>query len=388
MRSFPQATRPTQLLNTAAMFAVGFLMRPIGGWVLGRYADRRGRKAALTLSVLLMCARLAHHRDHSRLRHDRHRGAGAAGVRATAARIQRRRRIRHQRDLHERDRAASSTRLLFRHSLRDAGHGPAARARRAADAAVRPADSRTARMRGAGAFRSSSAPRRRSWRLYLRRNLAETDAFTNSRAKPPMPVTCDLLLQHPREVLIVIGLTMGGTLFFYMFTTYMQKFLVNTVGLTKGESTLVSAAQPVHLHAAAAADGRAVGSRRTPAHADYVRRARAVHHRAAAVRAGSRRTTPGRAFVLIMTALRSRRCTARSARWSKPNCFRSRSARSVSACPTRSPSRCSAAPPNTSRCGSSPSATSRCFYWYVTGCVFCSLLVYVFMRETQRDSRI
>ena len=42
-------------LNTAAIFAVGFLMRPLGGWLLGRYADRHGRKAALMLSVLLMC---------------------------------------------------------------------------------------------------------------------------------------------------------------------------------------------------------------------------------------------------------------------------------------------------------------------------------------------
>ena len=52
---FPKSNDTIQLLNTAAIFAVGFLMRPIGGWVLGRYADRRGRKAALTLSVTLMC---------------------------------------------------------------------------------------------------------------------------------------------------------------------------------------------------------------------------------------------------------------------------------------------------------------------------------------------
>ena len=45
-----------QLLNTAGIFAIGFLMRPIGGWVMGAYADRRGRKAALTFSVLLMSA--------------------------------------------------------------------------------------------------------------------------------------------------------------------------------------------------------------------------------------------------------------------------------------------------------------------------------------------
>src|SRR3546814_10247163 len=42
---FPEGDRTTQLLNTAAVFAIGFLMRPIGGWLLGWYADRHGRKA-------------------------------------------------------------------------------------------------------------------------------------------------------------------------------------------------------------------------------------------------------------------------------------------------------------------------------------------------------
>ena len=52
---FPQGDQTAQLMNAAAIFAVGFLMRPIGGWLLGRYADRKGRKAALMLSVVLMC---------------------------------------------------------------------------------------------------------------------------------------------------------------------------------------------------------------------------------------------------------------------------------------------------------------------------------------------
>src|SRR5689334_20763500 len=52
---FPGGSQTVELLNAAAVFAVGFLMRPIGGWMLGYYADRRGRKAALTLSVTLMC---------------------------------------------------------------------------------------------------------------------------------------------------------------------------------------------------------------------------------------------------------------------------------------------------------------------------------------------
>ena len=45
---FPSGDQTAQLLNTAAVFAVGFLMRPIGGWLFGRMADRHGRKRALT----------------------------------------------------------------------------------------------------------------------------------------------------------------------------------------------------------------------------------------------------------------------------------------------------------------------------------------------------
>lgn len=51
---FPGDNPTTQLMNTAGIFAVGFLMRPVGGWVLGRAADRHGRKSALTLTVTMM----------------------------------------------------------------------------------------------------------------------------------------------------------------------------------------------------------------------------------------------------------------------------------------------------------------------------------------------
>ena len=47
------------------------------------------------------------------------------------------------------------------------------------------------------------------------------------------------LFKHPRAVATVVGLTLGGTLAFYTYTTYMQKFLVNTVHLTKAQSTLL-----------------------------------------------------------------------------------------------------------------------------------------------------
>jgi len=53
---FPKGNPTAQLLNTAAVFAVGFLMRPLGGWLLGRFADQFGRRAALVLTVTMMAA--------------------------------------------------------------------------------------------------------------------------------------------------------------------------------------------------------------------------------------------------------------------------------------------------------------------------------------------
>ncbi len=52
---FPKGDQTAQLLATAAVFAVGFVMRPIGAWAMGIYADHKGRKEGLTLSVSLMC---------------------------------------------------------------------------------------------------------------------------------------------------------------------------------------------------------------------------------------------------------------------------------------------------------------------------------------------
>ena len=53
---FPSGDRTAALLSTLAVFAVGFVMRPIGGAVLGAYADRHGRKKGLTLTIGLMAA--------------------------------------------------------------------------------------------------------------------------------------------------------------------------------------------------------------------------------------------------------------------------------------------------------------------------------------------
>jgi MHS family alpha-ketoglutarate permease-like MFS transporter len=77
--------------------------------------------------------------------------------------------------------------------------------------------------------------------LYLRKNLHETKAFESQKdKKEDKKGTIKELLKYPKAVLTVVGLTLGGTLAFYTYTTYMQKFLVNTVHLSKGESTLIS----------------------------------------------------------------------------------------------------------------------------------------------------
>ena len=52
---FPSGDRTSQLLSAAGVFAVGFFMRPLGGWLFGFIADRHGRRTAMMTSVLMMC---------------------------------------------------------------------------------------------------------------------------------------------------------------------------------------------------------------------------------------------------------------------------------------------------------------------------------------------
>jgi MHS family alpha-ketoglutarate permease-like MFS transporter len=77
--------------------------------------------------------------------------------------------------------------------------------------------------------------------FYIRSRLNETEQFNdlkNNRATTKHPIR--ELFRYPKEILQVVGLTLGGTLAFYTYTTYMQKFLVNTIGISKQLSTLLS----------------------------------------------------------------------------------------------------------------------------------------------------
>lgn len=238
---FPAGSRSTQLLNAAAIFAVGFLMRPIGAWVMGRYADRHGRKAALTLSVLLMCA-----------------GSLLIAVTPGYASIG----------------VAAPTLLVLARLLQGFSVGGeygtsatymseiATHERRGFYSSFQYVTLIMGQLLAVGVLMllqfvllTPEELERWGWRipfvigaaaalvaLYLRRNIEETAAFEQSRQRTADAGALRALLRHPREVLTVVGMTMGGTLYFYTFTTYMQKFLVNTVGLQKNASTLVSAA--------------------------------------------------------------------------------------------------------------------------------------------------
>jgi MHS family alpha-ketoglutarate permease-like MFS transporter len=77
--------------------------------------------------------------------------------------------------------------------------------------------------------------------LVMRRNLHETDDFVASKSVARRESSLAALRRYPREVLVVVGLTMGGTTAFYTYTTYMQKFLKLSVGLTDNQTTAVTA---------------------------------------------------------------------------------------------------------------------------------------------------
>jgi MHS family alpha-ketoglutarate permease-like MFS transporter len=81
--------------------------------------------------------------------------------------------------------------------------------------------------------------------LLMRRDLHETDAFKEASRPARRETSVKALLRYKREVLIVMGLTAGGTTCFYTYTTYMQKFLKLSVGLSDNQTTVVSAASLV-----------------------------------------------------------------------------------------------------------------------------------------------
>ncbi|EKT4480605.1 MULTISPECIES: MFS family transporter [Pseudomonas] len=233
---FPSDDPTVQLLNTAGVFAAGFLMRPIGGWIFGRLADRHGRKNSLMISVLMMCfgslmiaclptydsigtwapallllARLI-------------QGLSVGGEYGTTATYMSEVALRGQRGFFASFQYVTLIggqllavlvvvilqQLLTEDELRAWGW-------------------RIPFVVGAIAALIS---------LMLRRSLHETSSAETRNDKDAGSIG-GLFRNHAAAFITVLGYTAGGSLIFYTFTTYMQKYLVNTAGMTAKNASYV-----------------------------------------------------------------------------------------------------------------------------------------------------
>ena len=227
-------------------------MRPIGAWAMGAYADRKGRRAALALSVTLMCGgSLA----IAAIPSYRAIGVGAPAL-LLAARLLQGLSVGGEYGasaVYLSEMAGEGHRGFwssFQYVTLIAGQLLALLMLLMLQAVLTPAALEAWGWRvpfAVGGLLAIGV-------VWLRRGIDETASFTTvSRRSARRGSGAVLFRDHPREALTVIGLTAGGTLAFYAYTTYMQKFLVNTAGFGRetaaGVMTLAlavyAAAQPL-----------------------------------------------------------------------------------------------------------------------------------------------
>jgi MHS family alpha-ketoglutarate permease-like MFS transporter len=283
---FPKGDRTAQLLQAAAVFALGFLARPVGAWLMGLYADRLGRRAALTASVALMClgsliialcpgyakigaaapivlllARVlqglsvggeygASATYLSEMASRKHRGFWSSfqyvtliGGQLIALSVL----IILQRNMAKADLAEWGWRVPFVIGAVLAVVVFWIRTGIAESASWHNAD-------------KSLRPQLNSQHVLWVTALfaAVLAAYVIGVTVPSLAhqanigfvallvlwfgaLVLPLMRRHPKEALIVMGLTAGGSLSFYVYTTYMQKFLVNTSGFSKDQATEITA---------------------------------------------------------------------------------------------------------------------------------------------------
>ena len=232
---FPKGDQTTQLLNAAGIFAAGFLMRPIGSWFFGRIADKRGRRVSMMIAVIMMCA-----------------GSLLVAVLPTYASIG----------------MAAPFLLLCARLLQGLSVGG-----EYGTSATYMSEVAVHRHRGFFAsfqyvtliggqllavlvlvilqqLLSADELKAWGWRIpfligaiaavvafFLRRSLAET---TSAEVRHKQGAgTLRGVFQYPRSFITVLGFTAGGSLIFYTFTTYMQKYLVNTAGMNAKTASAV-----------------------------------------------------------------------------------------------------------------------------------------------------
>ena len=233
---FPSGNPTVQLLNTAGVFAAGFLMRPIGGWIFGRVADKHGRKNSMMISVLMMCAgslviaclptyaSIGLAAPALLLVARLIQGISVGGEYGTTATYMSEVALRGQRGFFASFQYVTLIggqllavlvvvilqQLLTEEELRAWGW-------------------RVPFVVGAIAAVIS---------LLLRRSLEETSTAETRNNKDAGSIA-SLFKHHKAAFITVLGYTAGGSLIFYTFTTYMQKYLVNTAGMSAKTSSFI-----------------------------------------------------------------------------------------------------------------------------------------------------
>lgn len=233
---FPEGNTTSQLLNAAAIFAAGFLMRPIGGWLFGRIADRVGRKRAMLISVTMMCggsfviALLPTYRSIGifapmlLLLMRLIQGLSVGGEYGTTATYMSEVALAGRRGFFG----------SFQYVTLIGGQLLAVLVLVILQQFLDEAQLRAWGWRIPFAIGGVAAV----IALYLRSSLHETST-EETRGMQEAGTLRGLLRNHLRAFLIVIGYTAGGSLIFYTFTTYMQKYLVNSAGFDKEVASLV-----------------------------------------------------------------------------------------------------------------------------------------------------
>ena len=236
---FPAGDRTAQLMNAAAVFAVGYVMRPLGALLFGWYADRRGRRSALTLSIFLMCGGsllVAVTPGYASI------GIAAPGLLVLARLLQ---------GLSVGGEYGTSAAYLMEvspvsrrgffvsfHYLTLLGGQLVA----ILVLVVLQYWLLTPAQLGAWGWRipfvvgsvlALAA-------LWIRRGILESPEFARQGAGAARLNPLRLLLCYPRQIVLVAAMTLGGTLAVNTFSVYMPKFLVNTAGFSNEQSTLMS----------------------------------------------------------------------------------------------------------------------------------------------------